>query len=250
MTIISEIPAGASPMCAGCVEIAPGGSGPLESRSDPPLPAPRPASRLPYWDGALSTPKSVAASRGLLVPPAAWPCRPREPGGPPPGVSSDGWSSSPCLCRDRVSRLERCSPRSNTSRCLPGTSPTGCVPRRPRDPDGHLPGVSSGGGATLRVYGVPACSPNPCGTVPRLGCCSFCSKISHCLPGTSPNGCVPRRPWNRLVPLPGLVQGGGAGLCACAVPDWYAGSRLWKQSLLPRISSFSVSKSVFVVQGS
>ena len=132
-------------MCAGCVEIAPGGSGPLESRSDPPLPAPRPASRLPYWDGALSTPKSVAASRGLLVPPAAWPCRPREPGGPPPGVSSDGWSSSPCLCRDRVSRLGRCSPRSNTSRCLPGTSPTGCVPRRPRDPAGPLPGVSSGG---------------------------------------------------------------------------------------------------------
>ncbi|XP_049717557.1 acetylcholine receptor subunit epsilon isoform X2 [Elephas maximus indicus] len=80
MTLISEIPAGASPMCAVCVEIAPGGSGPLESRSDPPLPAPRPASRLPYWDGALSTPKSVAASRGLPVPPAAWPCRPREPG--------------------------------------------------------------------------------------------------------------------------------------------------------------------------
>ncbi|XP_049753681.1 basic salivary proline-rich protein 3-like [Elephas maximus indicus] len=145
MTIMSEIPAGRVAyvcwLCGDC----PRGSGPLESWSDPPLPAPRPASRLPCWDGALSTPKSVTASWGLLVPPAALPCRPLEPVGPPPRVSSGGWSSSPCLCRDRVSRLGRCSPRSNTSRCLPGTSPTGCVPRRPPEPAGPPPGVSSGG---------------------------------------------------------------------------------------------------------
>ncbi|XP_064136008.1 laforin-like [Loxodonta africana] len=43
---------------------------------------------------------SVAASPGLLVPPATSPRRPRGPAGPPPGVSSGEWSCSPCLRHD------------------------------------------------------------------------------------------------------------------------------------------------------
>ncbi|XP_049740795.1 uncharacterized protein LOC126076216 isoform X2 [Elephas maximus indicus] len=100
MTILSEISEGRVTcvcwLCGDC----PQGSGPLKPRSDPPLPVPRPTSRLPCWEGALPTPKSVAASPGLLVPPAVSPPRLREPAGPPPGVSSGEWSSSPCLCHD------------------------------------------------------------------------------------------------------------------------------------------------------
>ncbi|XP_064149245.1 zinc finger protein 665-like [Loxodonta africana] len=72
--------------------------------------------------------------------------------------------------------------------------PPATSPRTLADRLGPLPGLVQGSGAAPRACSVTAPSQKPRGKIPRLGRCTPSSKTSHCLPGTSPIGCVSTPP--------------------------------------------------------